>query len=197
MVGSSIIAAWSDISTTLARLSEGIAVVDPTSGAEVPLPSSVIGNLNAGYVWMFINCVASACYVGSRRNAQIPANGVIGPIHEKEDKGHRIQGLGFDVLQQPVVDSSVVGILDFGRGLERKQFSEEFVSQSLLKRMMVTLYVRQPRTRSDAPSHRYCFLRGRSRFYLILHCMVCPNMWIYHILDGRSAEQVGEQFVPS
>lgn len=65
MVGSSVIAAWADISTTLARLSEGIAVVDPTSGAEVPLPSSVIGSLNAGYVWMFINCIASAAYVSS------------------------------------------------------------------------------------------------------------------------------------
>ncbi|KAK8854545.1 GDP-mannose transporter 2 [Kwoniella newhampshirensis] len=63
MVGSSIIAAWADISTTLARLSAGIAVIDPTSGADVPLPTSVIGSLNAGYVWMFINCIASAAYV--------------------------------------------------------------------------------------------------------------------------------------
>ncbi|KAK6910944.1 GDP-mannose transporter 2 [Kwoniella mangroviensis CBS 8507] len=63
MVGSSIIAAWSDISSTLARLSAGVAVLDPTSGADVPLPSGVMGSLNAGYVWMFINCVASAAYV--------------------------------------------------------------------------------------------------------------------------------------
>ncbi|ORY21369.1 putative GDP-mannose transporter [Naematelia encephala] len=63
MVGSSVIAAWADISTTLARLSEGVAVVDPISGADVPLPTTVIASLNAGYVWMFINCIASAAYV--------------------------------------------------------------------------------------------------------------------------------------
>lgn len=63
MVGSSIIAAWSDISTTLSTLAADIAVVDPTSGAEVPLPSGVIGQLNTGYLWMAVNCLASAAYV--------------------------------------------------------------------------------------------------------------------------------------
>ena len=67
MVGSSVIAAWADISTTLARLSAGIAVVDPTSGADVPLPSGVIGSLNAGYLWMAINCLVSAAYVSGPR----------------------------------------------------------------------------------------------------------------------------------
>ena len=65
MVGSSVIAAWSDISSTLSRMSEGAAVLDPISGVEVPMPTSVIGSLNAGYVWMFINCIASAAYVSS------------------------------------------------------------------------------------------------------------------------------------
>lgn len=64
MVGSSVIAAWSDISTTLGRLSAGIAVVDPTSGADVPLPlPGMLGKVNAGYAWMAINCFASAAYV--------------------------------------------------------------------------------------------------------------------------------------
>ncbi|KAK1927351.1 hypothetical protein DB88DRAFT_477706 [Papiliotrema laurentii] len=63
MVGSSVIAAWSDISTTLARLSAGIAVVDPTSGADVPLAVPVASGFNVGYAWMFINCIASAAYV--------------------------------------------------------------------------------------------------------------------------------------
>jgi len=62
MVGSSVIAAWADISSTLSSLAD-IAVVDPTSGAEVPLPSGVIGSLNAGYLWMAVNCLASAAYV--------------------------------------------------------------------------------------------------------------------------------------
>lgn len=69
MVGSSVIAAWSDISNTLSTLAADIAVVDPTSGAEVPLPTGVIGSLNAGYLWMAINCLASAAYVRtSQRN---------------------------------------------------------------------------------------------------------------------------------
>lgn len=64
MVGSSVIAAWADISTTLARLSAGVAVVDPISGADVPLSSSrVMDTVNVGYLWMFVNCLASAGYV--------------------------------------------------------------------------------------------------------------------------------------
>ncbi|KAL0247300.1 GDP-mannose transporter 2 [Cryptococcus tetragattii IND107] len=64
MVGSSVIAAWADISTTLARLSAGVAVVDPISGADVPLSSStVLDTMNVGYLWMFVNCLASAGYV--------------------------------------------------------------------------------------------------------------------------------------
>jgi GDP-mannose transporter len=63
MVGSSIIAAWSDISSTLAKVSAGIAVVDPTSGADVPLPVGIVGGFNLGYAWMFVNCIASAAYV--------------------------------------------------------------------------------------------------------------------------------------
>jgi GDP-mannose transporter len=63
MVGSSVIAAWSDISSTLASISAGVAVLDPTSGAEVPVPTSLVGSLNGGYLWMLINCFASAAYV--------------------------------------------------------------------------------------------------------------------------------------
>ncbi|KAE8541877.1 GDP-mannose transporter 2 [Cryptococcus gattii VGV] len=64
MVGSSVIAAWADISTTLARLSAGVAVVDPISGADVPLSSTtVMDTMNVGYLWMFVNCLASAGYV--------------------------------------------------------------------------------------------------------------------------------------
>ncbi|KAI9637702.1 uncharacterized protein MKK02DRAFT_36525 [Dioszegia hungarica] len=64
MVGSSVIAAWSDISSSLARMSTGLVLLDPTSGADVPLaPKGMLGSLNAGYVWMAINCFASAGYV--------------------------------------------------------------------------------------------------------------------------------------
>jgi GDP-mannose transporter len=77
MVGSSIIAAWSDISTTLARMSTGAAVLDPTSGAEIPL-KGMIGGFNVGYLWMFVNCLASAAYVSDPARI-VPHAAVIDP----------------------------------------------------------------------------------------------------------------------
>ena len=65
MVGSSVIAGWSDISTSLAKMGveQGI-VLDPISGMEVPAEVvGVMGAFNVGYFWMFANCVASASYV--------------------------------------------------------------------------------------------------------------------------------------
>lgn len=64
-VGSSIIAAWSDISSTLNAVSSDLDVLDPITGAEVPLPGAkgMIGSLNAGYIWMMMNCFFSAAYV--------------------------------------------------------------------------------------------------------------------------------------
>ncbi|WVF65396.1 GDP-mannose transporter 1 [Kwoniella sp. CBS 6097] len=60
MVGSSIIAAWADISAAFTNPPE----LDPTTGLEVVAgPISTIGGLNAGYVWMAANCLASAAYV--------------------------------------------------------------------------------------------------------------------------------------
>jgi len=85
MVGSSVIAAWSDISTTLARMSTGVAVVDPISGAEVPLTSDAVGGFNLGYAWMFVNCVASAAYVSHYNPLQLTA----GSVHEKANQGDR------------------------------------------------------------------------------------------------------------
>lgn len=62
MVGSSIIAAWSDIYSVLSNYRVGVAMVDPTSGAEIPVVPAV-GALNVGYLWMAFNCIASAGYV--------------------------------------------------------------------------------------------------------------------------------------
>ncbi|KAK6906175.1 GDP-mannose transporter 1 [Kwoniella mangroviensis CBS 10435] len=60
MVGSSIIAAWADITSFLNSPPE----LDPTTGLEIATgPISTIGGINAGYVWMAANCLASAAYV--------------------------------------------------------------------------------------------------------------------------------------
>lgn len=66
MVGSSVIAAWSDISNALA--SGAVDALDPITGAEVPLPpTTVMSALNIGYVWMMLNCFFSAAYVLAMR----------------------------------------------------------------------------------------------------------------------------------
>ncbi|WVQ81376.1 GDP-mannose transporter 1 [Cryptococcus sp. DSM 104549] len=60
MVGSSVIAAWSDISSAWSKAAE----LDPITGLDVAVgPVSTIGGLNAGYVWMALNCLVSAAYV--------------------------------------------------------------------------------------------------------------------------------------
>jgi len=68
MVVSSIIAAWADIAHTLSSLSSSWSSIDPTSGATTFKPAdTVMGNLNAGYAWMLINCLVTAAYVLAMR----------------------------------------------------------------------------------------------------------------------------------
>lgn len=69
MVGSSVIAAWSDISNTLAAsVSGAIDTLDPITGAEIPIPATtMMGQLNVGYIWMLLNCFSSAAYVLAMR----------------------------------------------------------------------------------------------------------------------------------
>nr|ADE10074.1 DUF6 [Tremella fuciformis] len=59
MVGSSIIAAWADISSAF---SAAAPTLDPTTGLEVGGVTSAFG-ASGGYVWMGMNCLASAAYV--------------------------------------------------------------------------------------------------------------------------------------
>ncbi|KAJ9108569.1 GDP-mannose transporter 2 [Naganishia cerealis] len=68
MVGSSIVAAWTDISTTLNSVANVAEAIDPITGAEVPLMAhSMLGSINTGYFWMASNCVFSAAYVLAMR----------------------------------------------------------------------------------------------------------------------------------
>ncbi len=60
-VGSSVIAAWTDITT--AATTGALDIIDSTTGAEIPLPTGMIGQLNIGYLWMMANCLCSAAYV--------------------------------------------------------------------------------------------------------------------------------------
>lgn len=58
-VGSSIIAAWSDIRHSLTAQ----PILDPITGLDVAAPVHTFGGVNVGYVWMALNCIASAAYV--------------------------------------------------------------------------------------------------------------------------------------
>ncbi|KAJ9107672.1 hypothetical protein QFC21_001132 [Naganishia friedmannii] len=68
MVGSSVVAAWTDISTTLNAVANVAEAIDPITGAEVPIMAkSMLGSINTGYFWMASNCVFSAAYVLAMR----------------------------------------------------------------------------------------------------------------------------------
>jgi GDP-mannose transporter len=56
IVLSSVIAAWSDVQHALA-----------THGHRDDKASEAISHLNAGYIWMMLNCICSATYVLSMR----------------------------------------------------------------------------------------------------------------------------------
>ena len=59
MVGSSIIAAWSDIRHAVTST----PVLDPITGLDIAAPAHTLAGVNIGYIWMALNCVASAAYV--------------------------------------------------------------------------------------------------------------------------------------
>jgi hypothetical protein len=112
-------------------MSTGIALLDPTSGADLPLaPRSAIGHMNVGYMWMFVNCVASAGYVNittaARRRRSLMYR--LGALHAEAHQDDRVQGLGLDVLQQPPLHPDHVRLLCFTGGLEPREPDAELVS---------------------------------------------------------------------
>ena len=52
---SSIVAAWADVTTTTMEAGVDLNTLESVRG--------VVYKLNIGYLWMFINCAASAAYV--------------------------------------------------------------------------------------------------------------------------------------
>lgn len=96
-VVSSVIAAWSDISTVTSTTSvtygmnlEGLSAM-----------SNAVYKLNVGYLWMLINCLTSAAYVCllSTAASSAPADTKdAGTDDAKEDKSDRVYRLGLDVL---------------------------------------------------------------------------------------------------
>jgi len=70
MVLSSVIAAWSDISSTLGTIKGGWSTLDTGTGAgSISSLTEVSHHFSggSGYFWMFINCIATAGYVLTMR----------------------------------------------------------------------------------------------------------------------------------
>ncbi|KAF8513482.1 UDP-galactose transporter [Gautieria morchelliformis] len=67
MVVSSIIAAWSDITHTFYTYSSSPLFSSTVVPSDVQPPAAVIGQLNAGYLWMLVNCLVTAAYVLAMR----------------------------------------------------------------------------------------------------------------------------------
>ena len=67
MVLSSVVAASSDIFSTIGSLTGAWSGTAPAAVLSNELPKSFTGALNIGYFWMFANCLASAGYVCSTR----------------------------------------------------------------------------------------------------------------------------------
>ena len=61
MVISSLLAAGSDIASAISSIS------GPAYGGEAAAAATRLGNLNAGYLWMMVNCMTSAGYVLAMR----------------------------------------------------------------------------------------------------------------------------------
>ena len=97
---SSIIAAWSDVSSafsaSLPATSPGVSTLALKSAADA------LKGLNAGYFWMFMNCLTSAAYVSVHTSHVACAHrkGMIGTFDAKENQTDRVFRLGFNVLQQ-------------------------------------------------------------------------------------------------
>lgn len=74
MVLSSIIAAWADIQAAITSVgsTSGSTRQNLSSALETEEASARISTLNAGYVWMLLNCICSAAYVlGMRKRIKL------------------------------------------------------------------------------------------------------------------------------
>jgi GDP-mannose transporter len=67
---SSVVAAWADVTNNTI---EAIAPASPGLGAGLELVSSTVQKLNIGYMWMLLNCLASAAYVSCSLYFLVPA----------------------------------------------------------------------------------------------------------------------------
>jgi GDP-mannose transporter len=59
---SSILAAVTDVNNAIGS-AENIPPASAAMGIGLDMMSNMVSRLNAGYIWMFVNCLMSAAYV--------------------------------------------------------------------------------------------------------------------------------------
>ena len=128
MVLSSVIAAWSDISSTISSLTGAWNGTAPAAALSNEFPKSLTGTLNIGYFWMFSNCLASAAYVCPTGLWSSQSHPSTGAGDAQAYQGDGIQRLGHNVLQQLAPNSSIGHLLLYHGRLGFGKFSKELVS---------------------------------------------------------------------
>lgn len=171
MVGSSIIAAWSDIRHAVTST----PVLDPITGLDIAAPAHTLAGVNIGYIWMALNCVASAAYVLYMRK-RIKVTGF-----KDWDSMYYNNLLSIPVL---VVASLVV---------------EDWGSASLTRNLYVILIrgivksagsrgeklMEKPSRQPYDPPLGHCLFWRRRRLYFVHHRLVCARMRQHYLLYGE------------
>ena len=97
-----MLAAWTDVSNVAGTVGN-TPPASAAMGIGLELVSAVMKRLHIGYLWMLLNCLASAGYVSffsafHGRNSADDSS-LTGPTDAEANQNHRILRLGFDVLQ--------------------------------------------------------------------------------------------------
>lgn len=161
MVMSSVIAAWADIQHALQSL-----------GHASPEASDKISTLNAGYMWMMINCFCSAAYVLGMRK-RIKLTNFKDFDSRSSSSSHQLTIS--HVLQQSSLHPDPRRGLLAGRKLVLRKYRSEL-----------------PAPAPQQHHHGHGLLRLIVCLHLLHLGLVCTCDVIHNVLDGRRLEQAAD-----
>lgn len=163
MVLSSVIAAWADIQHALQSF-----------GHASDEASAKISTLNAGYMWMMLNCICSAAYVlGMRKRIKLTNFKDFDSMNHPAFAVDRSLMIHSYVLQQRPLYPHPSPRFRIRRELVFRKCDEEFP------------------TRSAQQHHcSHGVLRSFFGFHFIHLGLVCTCHFVHHILHGRRSQQI-------
>jgi hypothetical protein len=167
MVLSSVIAAWADIQHALV-----------SHGSQSHEATAKISTLNAGYIWMLINCLCTASYVlGMRKRIKL--------TNFKD----------FDSKATSGPQSTIFSLMVFSDVLQQSPHHPHPPRLFLTRRILVLREHHQ-----ELPPHnpQHCsgddgHLGSLLRLHLLHLRLVCPRHLINHLLYGRCAQQTPDR----